>query len=198
EECAARFVRKPTLEFDQGSVSSGHAAASCGGNQPHASETWDNGISLAFMAAVFSFLDFLIVDSMLDTVGRHGLDFESPMFLYAHKNAFTIWTDVLTLRIRGYQSGFGHKFVIFGTLTFLIVYSSCLFLFPVVSIVYASIIVLSNASWPLGFFDCIVIFSIFVILTISVISLTILFRGFKFSVPTVAMQQSHGPVDRQE
>ena len=46
EECTDRFVRKPTLEFDQGSVSSGHAAASCGGNQLHVSETWDNGISL--------------------------------------------------------------------------------------------------------------------------------------------------------
>ena len=45
EQSATRFVRKTTLEFEERGVFPCHAAGLCGGNQPHASGTWDNGIS---------------------------------------------------------------------------------------------------------------------------------------------------------
>ena len=46
EERTTRFVRKTTLEFEERGVFPCHAAGLCGGNQPHARGTWDNGISL--------------------------------------------------------------------------------------------------------------------------------------------------------
>jgi hypothetical protein len=42
------------LEFDERGVSPGHAAALCGANQPHTSETWDNGISLRRATIIFA------------------------------------------------------------------------------------------------------------------------------------------------
>ena len=47
KERATRFVGKPTLEIEKGGVSPGHATGLCRDRSPYASETWDNGISLA-------------------------------------------------------------------------------------------------------------------------------------------------------
>ena len=67
--------------------------------------------SLMLMQVVVTFLDYVIVEQMLDTLARHELNIQSPKFAYAHKSSIGIWIEILNSSREGYRSGLGHVLV---------------------------------------------------------------------------------------
>jgi hypothetical protein len=109
----------------------------------------------ALMQSVTTFLDYMIVDRLLNTLTTHELKITSPAYAYAHKNSLGIWADVLSIRMSGYRSGRAHiavaLFVVaYGILTLAAMYGFCLW-----SIVYAFFFLYQSQSFTSPTFEII-------------------------------------------
>jgi hypothetical protein len=83
----------------------------------------------SFCAVVQVFIDNLIIDNYLATIGRHVKMYSFGLYILP-KSAINLWAEAATPRYFGHKSGNGHKVTFFGIFVVILLAGIAISLYP--------------------------------------------------------------------